>query len=208
MRASTARQAPRVGTAAFTPVPLGSDPPGALLAALNADGDLLGLPVGSAHGEIDLADAPRGTRAVASKIVEGWEWRLTSGEGWALRQGKGPTRGDGTRPRLTILEPCRSVALRAVGVDEAFPDALVHVVIVWVQITRTGKWSADDGWAWSSEPAIGAGSGRPFGRQWARPPRQFAAIGGPASLLTVAPSVRALDVLCTPSDVERAEQAR
>ena len=202
MRASTARQAARVGTAAFTPVALGSDPPGALLAALSPDGDLCGLPVGSVHGEIDLADAPRGTRAVASKIVQGWEWRLTTGEGWALRQGKGPTRGDGSRPKLTILEPCRSVALRAVGIDEAFPDALVHVVIVWVWINRTRRWSADDGWAWSSEPAIG------FGRQWARPPRQFAAIGGPASLLTEAPSVRALDVLCAPGDAQRTEHAR
>ena len=164
----------------------GSDPPGCVLAPDREDD----LPPGAAFGEIALDAAPQGCRTVVAQIADGWEWRLTDGEGVAQRQGKGPARGNGTRPKLAIMEPCRSVALRAAGVDAAFPDVLVHVVIVWARIERTGKWAPDGAWAWSSEPAPGG-----VGRAWARPPRRFDTIGVPVCLLGVAPSALVLDVL-------------
>lgn len=158
------------------PVPPGSDPVDALLAptrtVIDEDGaahgllDLDALPRGTTHGVLDVADAPQGARTVANKIADGWTWRLLDGEGWAVRQGKGPPRGSGTRPKLVILEPCQSVTLRAVAVDEWFPDVTHHVVLGWVFVERTGKWKADLACVWTTEPVPGA-SGR---RWWAIPP--------------------------------------
>ena len=134
--------------------PLGSDPAGALLAPLTADGglDLDALPRGTDHGVLDVADAPQGARNVANGIADGWHWRLLDGEGWAVRQGKGPPRGNGSRPKLVILDECRSVTLRAVAVDEGFPDVNHHALLGWVRIERTGTWKADLAWVWSTEP--------------------------------------------------------
>lgn len=152
------------------PVPAGSEPISALLAQLTVDGhlDLDALPHGTAHGALDVADAPQGARTVANKIADGWCWRLLDGEGWAVRQGKGPPRGSGTRPKLVILEPCRSVTLRAVAPDEWFPDTTHHVVLGWVFVERTGKWKADLAMVWTTEPVPGV-SGR---RWWAIPPTE------------------------------------
>lgn len=179
----------------------GTDPPGAVLAPEQDDE----LPDGVDLGEIDLASAPRGARTVAGKIMANWVWRLTLGEGVSVRHGKGPARGDGSRPQVPILDPCRSVALRAVGTDEGFPDMSHHVLIVWVQLVRTGKWSPDGAWAWSTEPAPDGA-----GRSWARPPRRWATLGPVTALLYDPPSCHAVDALFAPRDAEiRAEaQAR
>lgn len=171
----------------------GSEPVGCVLAPDDEDD----LPQGYARGEIALADAPQGCRSVATKIDRNWVWRITDGEGVALREGKGPPRGSGTRPKLKILDPCRSVALRAVGVDEGFPDLAHHVVIVWVQIMRTGRWKAESAWAWSTEPAP-AGSGR----SWVRPPRRWSTVGAVAALLYVPPSAVTMAELHAPRDAE------
>ena len=156
--------------------PLGSDPAGALLAPLTTpdeDGraglDLDALPRGTTHGVIEVADAPQGARTVADRIAPGWHWRLLDGEGWAVRQGSGPPRGNGTRPKLWILEPSRSVTLRAVAVDEGFPATSHHAVLGWVFIERTGKWKADLACVWTTEPGPGVG-GR---RWWAIPPTEI-----------------------------------
>lgn len=185
----------------------GTDPPDAVLAPTRAVIDSAGerhvellldeLPDGVDLGEIDLASAPQGARTVAGKVVRNWVWRLTLGEGVTLRYGKGPDRDDGTRPKLAIMEPCRSVALRAAGVDEGFPDVSHHVIIVWLQIVRTGKWKADEAWAWSTEPAP-AGDGR----SWARPPRRWATVGAVAALLYGPPSADRMAELHAPRDAE------
>jgi hypothetical protein len=176
----------------------GAEPVGCVL----APDDLDDLPAGVALGEIAITDAPQGCRSVAAKIDRNWVWRLTDGEGVALRQGKGAPRGSGTRPKLAILDPCRSVALRAAGVDEGFPDATHHVIIVWVQILRTGKWAADGAWAWSTAPAP---SGP--GRAWQRPPRRWKAITEVAGLLYGPPSAERVAALFAPGDAEREEHA-
>jgi hypothetical protein len=151
-----------------------------------------------AHGEVELDAAPQGCRSIAAKIDANWIWRITDGEGVALRQGKGAPRGSGTRPKLAILDPCRSVALRAAGVDEGFPDVTHHVVIVWVQLARTLKWSADSAWAWTTEPVVGVGSGRPFGRVWALPPRRWRTITDVAAVLAVPPCAQVMAALHAP----------
>ena len=114
-----------------------------------------------------------------------------------MRSGKGPPRGDGSRPRVPILDPCASVALRAIGTDEGFPYVLHHAVIVWVQLVRTGRWSTDGAWAWSTEPAP-AGDGR----SWARPPRRWATVGQVAALLHGPPSADRMAELHAPRDAE------
>ena len=177
----------------------GAEPAGAVLAPDSDDE----LPEGVALGTLRLAEAPQGARTVASKIHRNWVWRLTDGEGVAVRQGKGAPRDSGTRPNLRILEPCRSVALRATGVDEGFPDVQHHVIIVWVQLARTLRWSADEAWAWSTESVCGVGPRgsdgvRPFGRAAQRAPRRWKAISGVAGLLYVPPSAVTMAALHTP----------
>jgi len=173
-----------------------ADPPFAFL----APDDDAELPDGVALGEVTLAEAPRGVRAVASKIHANWVWRLTDGEGAALRHGKGAPRGDGTRPRLRILEPCRSVALRAVGVDEGFPGVSHHGVITWVQLARTLKWKAEGAWAWSSEQHPDWA-----GRSWARPPRAWTTVGEVAALLFGPPCASRMAELHAARDAEVAD---
>jgi hypothetical protein len=137
-----------------------SDPPGALLAPLTADGnvDLDALPHGTV---VEDAELPRGAALVANKIAPGWQWRACHGEGWRLGQGYGPPRGDGSRPQLAILDPCRSVTLRAVAIDPAFDMITHHVLIGWVCTERGGKWKPDLAAAWSVEPRPdGRGRGR------------------------------------------------
>ena len=176
----------------------GAEPAGAVLAPDSDDE----LPAGTALGTLALAQAPQGARTVANKIAPGWEWRLTDGEGVTVRQGKGAPRDSGTRPNLRILEPCRSVALRATGTDEGFPDVQHHVIIVWVQLARTLRWSADEAWAWSTEQAYGMCSGRPFGRVAQRAPRRWKAISGVAGLLYRPPSADTMAALHAPRDAE------
>lgn len=167
--------------------PVGSDPAGALLAPLTVPDeegrcglDLDALPRGTSHGVLAVADAPQGARNVAAKIAPGWTWRLLDGEGWGVRQGSGPPRGNGTRPKLWILEPCRSVTLRAVAVDEGFPDTSHHAVLGWVFIERTGKWKADLACVWTTEPAPdGRGAAR---RWWAIPPTEIGVTAAKALL--------------------------
>ena len=111
------------------------------------------LPAGTSLGELDVTDAPRGTQTLARRIGEGWRWRIVAGEGWAVRHAYGPPRDSGVRPRLAILVPCRSVTLRAVGVDVAFPAVMHHVMVCWVRPVEVGRWTAEEAWYWSSEPA-------------------------------------------------------
>ena len=172
----------------------GSEPLGCVLAPED-EGD---LPQGVALGGVELDLAPQGCRSIAAKIDANWIWRITDGEGVALRQGKGAPRGSGTRPKLAILEPCRSVALRAAGVDEEFGDVTHHVVIVWVQLARTLKWAGDGAWAWTTEPVVGVGSGRPFGRAWALPPRRWRTITDVAAVLAVPPCAQVMAALHAP----------
>lgn len=163
------------------------------------------LPDGVALGEIEIGQAPQGVRTVASKIHAEWTWRLTDGEGVTVRQGKGAPRGNGTRPKLAILEPCRSVALRAVGPDEGFPDVQHHGVIVWVQLVRTGAWKADSAWAWTTEPAPCPTEGA--GRCCARPPRRWSTVGEVAALLCGPPCADRMAELHAPRDAEAAAWA-
>lgn len=171
----------------------GAEPLGAVLAPDSDDE----LPAGVALGEIEISAAPQGARTVLNRIAPGWQWRLTDGEGVAVRQGKGAPRDSGTRPNLRILDPCRSVALRATGTDEGFPDVQHHVIIFWVQLARTLRWATDGAWAWSSEPAP-AGAGR----SWARAPRRWKATSGVAGLLYVPPSAVTMAELHAPRDAE------
>lgn len=177
---------------AFEVAPAGSDPAGALLAPLTTGADgktalhLDGLPDGHDLGELAVADAPQGCRNVAAHIADGWSWRLRDGEGWVCREGKGPVRSNGTRPKLRILEPCRSVSLRACAVDPEFEVVTHYVVIVWVQLTRTKRWTCEYAHAWSTEPA-------PTGGRWAS--RLGITLGRDpcGALLAEAPSAYALD---------------
>ena len=201
VRVSTGHRVDPVPTVAFTPAPAGSEPDGALHAPMGAyvkaDGTvgtfvlLDDLPAGYACGEIETGQAPQGARTVAGRIHHDWVWRLLDGEGWTVRQGKGPARDSGTRPKIAILERCRSVSLRAVGIDEAFPDLSHHVVLSWVQVLRTGTWSPDVAAVWTTEPVLGVGSGRPFGRHWAIGPTQVG-VSAAKALLSLAPDGKAL----------------
>lgn len=192
MRVSTGHRVDPVATVAFTPAPAGSEPAGALLAPMGAyvraDGTvgtfvlLDDLPAGYPCGEIDVADAPQGARTVAGKIHESWVWRLLDGEGWTVRQGRGPARDSGTRPRIHILERCRSVSLRAVAVDPAFGELTHHVVLVWVQVLRTGTWKADLAYVWTTEPAPG-----PDGRRWWHVPPTEVGVTAVKALLSRVP---------------------
>ena len=142
---------------------------------------------------------------MAGKIHGAWLWRLTLGEGVSVRSGKGPPRGDGSRPKVPILDPCASVALRAIGTDEGFPYVLHHAVIVWVQLVRTGRWSTDGAWAWSTEPApcgsAQAGMAGPVD-VGSRPPRRWATVGQVAALLHGPPSADRMAELHAPRDAE------
>lgn len=168
----------------------GSDPPGALLAPLAADGTvhLDALPRGSSGGEIAIADAPQGARNVANKIGPEWAWRLLSGEGWTLRQGSGPPRGNGTRPKLAILDACASVTLRAVAIDPGFPAVTHHVVIVWSLVYRAGKWKAEQGSIWTTEP-------RPGGGRWQTFPPVDVGVTAAKALLSTVPDVAEVDTV-------------
>lgn len=158
------------------------------------------LPRGTAHGPLDpagpsWADAPQGARNAATKIDGNWIWRLVSGEGWAVRQGKGAERSDGTRPKLQILEPCATVTLRAVGVDEAFPAVTHHVVLAWVRLDRTGSWKAEAGWAGSTEPFLGdplPGGRVAIRRCWSAGPRRIG-VQACRRVLAAAPDARVID---------------
>lgn len=179
--------------------PPGSDPAGALLAPLTEPDEegraglaLDSLPPGVALGVLDPRDAPQGVRNACARIGPFWQWRLLHGEGWAVRQGKGPPRGDGTRPRLAILDPCRSITLRAAAVDSEFDALTHHVVIAWVLILRTGAWKAEAGWAWLTEPAPEGPGGAGRGRAWARAPRDVG-VTRCGTLLAGVPDVTALD---------------
>jgi hypothetical protein len=181
--------------APYTLAGRGAEPAGTVLAPDDDDD----LPEGVALGEVEIGQAPQGVRTVANRVHPDWTWRLTDGEGVAVRQGKGAPRGSGTRPKLRILEPCRSVALRATGADAGFPDVQHHAVIVWVQLVRTGAWKADCAWAWTTEPAP-AGDGR----SWARPPRRWSTVGQVAALLYGAASADRMAELHAPRDAEQA----
>lgn len=182
----------------FEVAPAGSDPPGALLAPRRPDGSvsLDDLPAGGdvavlAPGTPEWTQAPRGARTVARHVDGDWVWRLLYGQGWALRQGKGPPRDSGIRPKLAILEPCTSVSLRATAMDGAFPVVGLHVAIIWVRLDRTGAWKVDSAHAWASEPAPDG-----TGRAWCRPPRELG-LTACRALLSGAPELAALDALRT-----------
>lgn len=183
---------------------LDADPPCAVLAPDRDDE----LPDGVSFGELALADAPQGCRTVVGGIEANWVWRLTDGEGVAVRQGKGAPRGSGVRPKLRILEPCRSVALRCVGVDQGFPDVSHHVVAVWVFIERTGKWKIDRGWLASSEPSACQTEGGPTGRGWAHPPAEVG-LAACRAVLAGPPDAAVVDAVYAEHDAEiRAEVER
>jgi hypothetical protein len=211
VRVSTGRRVDPVATVAFTPAPVGSEPADALLAPMGAyvkaDGTvgtfvlLDDLPAGYSCGEIDVAAAPQGARTVANAVDDGWSWRLLDGEGWTVRQGKGPARGSGTRPKISILEECRSVSLRAVGLDPAFEQVSHHAVLVWVQVLRTGKWSPDTAAVWSTEPA----PGEPARRWWAVPPTEVG-VSAVKALLSAPPDAKALAGVVAAAVAARADE--
>jgi len=165
---------PDLAALGFVPVPLGSDPPDAYLAPTRTYRDAAGrahdelwlddLPRGVWHGEMALDELPAGPGSAASDAGGGWTVRVIGGAGWALREGKGPPRGDGTRPKLKILEPCTTITLRAVGFDPEWDDVTHHLVIGWCRIARTGKSGPFVAFVWSSEPNLDAGAPRVFRR--------------------------------------------
>jgi hypothetical protein len=158
---------PDLASLGFVPVPLGSDPPDAYLAPEQLDD----LPRGTFHGEMRLDELPAGPGSAAADAGGGWTVRVVGGAGWAVREGKGPPRDNGTRPKLKILEPCTTVTLRAVGIDPEWDDVTHHVLIGWCRIARTGKSASHLAFVWSTEPTFGMTSGRPFGRTYRRNPR-------------------------------------
>jgi hypothetical protein len=158
---------PDLAALGFVPVPLGSDPQEAYLAPEQLDD----LPAGVMHGEMTPEDLPTGPGTALAHTAGGWSVRMLGGVGWALREGKGPPRDNGTRPKLKILEPCTTVTLRAVAIDPEWDDVTHHVVIAWCRIARTGKSGPDVAFVWSTEPTFGMCSGRPFGRTMRRNPR-------------------------------------
>lgn len=75
----------------------------------------------------------------------GWTvQRATPGVGHVEATTLGETRGDGTRPRVTVLRPCRSFGVRA-----RHPDGRA-LLAMWVSSTTTpsGKpsWRLDQAW--------------------------------------------------------------
>jgi hypothetical protein len=165
---------PDLAALGFEPVPLGSDPPDAYLAPHRTYRDAAGkahdelclddLPRGVWHGRMAPDELPTGPGTALAHAAGGWTVRMISGIGWALREGKGPPRDNGTRPKLRILEPCTTITLRAVGFDDEWDDVTHHVVISWCRIARTGKSGPDVAFAWSSEPNLNAGAPRVFRR--------------------------------------------
>ena len=171
---------------------------------VHAPEDLDALPPGTCHGELAISDAPQGAREAASKIDDNWTWRLIDGEGWATREGKGPVRDNGTRPKIRILLPCRSVTLRAVGVDQAFPDTTHHVVLAWVYVYERPKWAAEGGWAGTTEPFLGQplpGGRVSIRRGWTAGPRALG-VTRCRALLAGPPDVRRLEALLEPLEVD------
>ena len=148
--------------------------------------DLDHLPLGRLGGDLPVVDAPQGARNAAARIDGNWIWRLVSGEGWVIREGKGAERSDGTRPKIKILEPCRSVTLRAIGCDEAFPYVTHHVVLAWVAIERTGAWSPEGAWAGSTEPSVA------HRRCWIAGPRRIG-VTACKGVLGLPPDARGID---------------
>ena len=189
---------PDLDALGFVRVPPGSDPPDVHLAHAGIDD----LPVGVWHGEMAPDELPKGPGDALGGSVNGWEIRLVHGAGYALREGKGPPRGDGTRPKLKILEPCTSITLRAVGFDPEWDDVTHHVVIGWCRVARTGKSGPELAWAWSSEPTLGLGSLRPFGRTFRRNPRLLG-LAAASALLAGPPSDAAMSTAYAPGDAER-----
>lgn len=188
---------------------------GYILAPLvtGADGkvslNLDALSRGIVRGVLDVADAPQGARNAAAKIDGKWVWRLVRGEGWAVREGKGPERSNGTRPRLTILEPCASVTLRAVGIDVAFPDTTHHVVLAWVRLTRGNAWKAEAGWAGSTEPSAGLpipGGRIAIRRGWTAGPRRIG-VTACRGVLAVPPDARVIETALAAAEAATAGPA-
>ena len=82
----------------------GSEPLGCVLAPED-EGD---LPERDALREVELDAAPQGCRSIVAKIDANWIWRITDGEGVALRQGKGAPRGSGTVSYTHLTLPTNS----------------------------------------------------------------------------------------------------
>jgi len=194
---------PDLASLGFTPVPLGSDPQAAYLAPELLDE----LPAGVFHGEMSPDDLPKGPGTAVAHAADGWEVRMIGGAGWALREGKGPPRDSGTRPKLKILEPCTTITLRAVGIDPEWDDVTHHVLIAWCRIARTGKSGPDVAFVWSTEPTFGATSlGSGFGRVMRRNPRAVS-LGLAAQILAGPCSDTAVSTLLAPGDAERERDA-
>jgi hypothetical protein len=191
---------PDLASLGFTPVPLGSDPQEAYLAPEQLDD----LPAGVWHGEMALDELPAGPGSAATDAGGGWAVRVIGGAGWALREGKGPPRDNGTRPKLKILEPCTTITLRAVGIDPEWDDVTHHVLIAWCRVARTGKSGPSLCFVWSTEPSMHSATRTTscVGRVMRRNPRSVSlalaceTLAGPCS-------DTAVSTLLVPGDRER-----
>ena len=89
---------------------------------------------------------PPAARALHARLtLTGWHAVLTEGAGHVEVTPLGDPRSDGTRPRITVPVPCRSVAVRA-----HHPDGRA-LRVLWETHTRTAKgapsWRLDSAWA-------------------------------------------------------------
>lgn len=190
---------PDLAAFGFAPVPLGSDPPNAYLAPEQLDE----LPRGVFHGEMAPDELPAGPGTALAHAAGGWTVHMISGAGWALREGKGPPRDSGTRPKLKILEPCTTITLRAVGFDDEWDDVTHHVLIGWCRVARTGKSGPDIAFVWSTEPTFGMCSGRRNGGRVMRRNPRAVSLRLAGQILAGPCSDTAVSTLLADGDAER-----
>lgn len=89
---------------------------------------------------------PPAARTLHARLtLTGWTATLTEGAGHVEVTTLGDPRSDGTRPRITVPVPCRSVAVRA-----HHPDGRA-LRVLWETHTHTAKgapsWRLDSAWA-------------------------------------------------------------
>lgn len=81
----------------------------------------------------------------AVKALEacGWIYTITHGTGTVDATEFGPARGDGTRPRIAVLAPCESIAVRA-----RHPGTGRQLRALWVCRTDKAKraWTMSTAW--------------------------------------------------------------
>jgi hypothetical protein len=95
-----------------------------------------------------MSKPPPAVTGLLKRRAPGWEHTLTEGEGVISVSTLGYSRGDGTRPRVTVEATCEAVHLSA-----RHPSSRRAVVAIWVRRTdpvETGGkahgWTLDMAW--------------------------------------------------------------